>query len=189
MSAPVGADGTLLVAGEIVHFDGPWEQPDDLRKLNGVLRFSQRLLRQRLCAHSHGVFGQMERHQPDPAARGRCRPDRPLRHARPHRRRRSARASACPAAGTRPTKDAATRVNAYAIKSNLSLFNNFTYFLNDPVNGDQFRQMDDRVIAGASASRTFFGTALGGIKSETTVGLQTRYDDIARRPLQHTRNA
>ena len=41
MSVPVGPDGTLLAAGEIVRFDGPWDRPDDLRKLNGVLRYSQ----------------------------------------------------------------------------------------------------------------------------------------------------
>jgi hypothetical protein len=51
-------------------------------------------------------------------------------------------------------RDWATRVNAYLIKSRLTLFNNFTYFLNDPVNGDQFKQTDDRVIAGAAASKS-----------------------------------
>ena len=40
MSAPVGLDGTVLVAGEVVSFDGPWDHPDELRKLNGVMRYS-----------------------------------------------------------------------------------------------------------------------------------------------------
>jgi outer membrane cobalamin receptor len=40
MSAPVGLAGTVLVAGEIVNFDGPWERPDDVRRLNGVMRNS-----------------------------------------------------------------------------------------------------------------------------------------------------
>src|SRR5262245_868957 len=40
-SVPVGPTGTLLAAGEVVRFDGPWERSDDLRKLNGVLRYSQ----------------------------------------------------------------------------------------------------------------------------------------------------
>ena len=76
------------------------------------------------------------------------------------------------------TADSATRVNAYVVKSDLSLFNDFTYFLNDPVNGDQFRQTDDRLIVGGSASKTYFGTVLGGTKSETTIGVQSRYDAI-----------
>jgi outer membrane receptor protein involved in Fe transport len=46
------------------------------------------------------------------------------------------------------------------------------------VDGDQFRQKDDRLLAGASASKTFFSTTAGDIKTETTVGVQTRYDDI-----------
>ena len=74
--------------------------------------------------------------------------------------------------------EGATRVNAYVVKSDLALFNNFTYFLNNPIDGDQFKQADDRLIAGGSASQTFFGTGAGGLKSETTIGVQTRYDSI-----------
>jgi outer membrane receptor protein involved in Fe transport len=75
------------------------------------------------------------------------------------------------------TADTVTRVNAYVVKSDLTLFNNFTYFLANAVDGDQFKQTDDRIIAGASASKTFF-SSLAGLKSETTFGVQTRYDDI-----------
>src|SRR6185312_15777044 len=39
-SAKVG-DGTLLVAGEAGTYDGPWVNPDDMRKLNGMLRYTQ----------------------------------------------------------------------------------------------------------------------------------------------------
>lgn len=37
---------------------------------------------------------------------------------------------------------------AYAIDYQLNLFSNFTYFLDDPVNGDQFEQVDDRNVYG-----------------------------------------
>jgi len=33
-------DGTLLYAGEFGRYNGPWDNPDDMRKLNGVLRYS-----------------------------------------------------------------------------------------------------------------------------------------------------
>jgi len=69
------------------------------------------------------------------------------------------------------------KANAYVIKSGLDLYNNFTYFLGDPVLGDQFHQHDDRVLAGGAVSRTFLGS-VAGLPTETTVGLQTRYDDI-----------
>jgi hypothetical protein len=34
------------------------------------------------------------------------------------------------------------------IRNQLDLFSNFTYFMNDPVNGDQFAQPDRRVTSG-----------------------------------------
>jgi hypothetical protein len=76
------------------------------------------------------------------------------------------------------TDDAGSwKANAYAVKSQLDLFNNFTYFLRDPVLGDQFHQHDDRVMAGANASRTLNGS-FAGLPMQTTFGVQTRYDAI-----------
>lgn len=34
-------DGNLLYAGELGAYDGPWTVPSDLKKLNGVLRYSE----------------------------------------------------------------------------------------------------------------------------------------------------
>jgi outer membrane receptor protein involved in Fe transport len=69
------------------------------------------------------------------------------------------------------------KANFYAVRSTLDLYNNFTWFLSDPVNGDQFHQHDGRTMVGGNASRTLRGT-LGGVRTETTLGIQTRYDDI-----------
>jgi outer membrane receptor protein involved in Fe transport len=70
-----------------------------------------------------------------------------------------------------------TRVEAYAIRSTLTLFNNFTYFLDDPVNGDQFSQLDERTVLGFHGNHTFKGR-IGPFDSETRIGVQSRYDDI-----------
>ena len=76
------------------------------------------------------------------------------------------------------TDDAGSwKANAYVVKSQLDLFNNFTYFLSDPVLGDQFHQHDDRVMAGGNASRTLNGS-FAGLPMQTTIGVQTRYDAI-----------
>ena len=48
-----------------------------------------------------------------------------------------------------------SKINAYVINSSLRLYNNFTYFLDDPVNGDQFSQMDRRTVYGLNASHAF----------------------------------
>src|SRR5262249_2010215 len=74
-------------------------------------------------------------------------------------------------------KDSASRVDAYAIRSTLALFNNFTYFLDDPVNADQFSQTDKRTILGFNASDVLKGQ-VGGVPTETKFGVQARYDDI-----------
>ncbi|HWA08755.1 MAG TPA: TonB-dependent receptor [Opitutaceae bacterium] len=73
--------------------------------------------------------------------------------------------------------NATTRLNLYAIYYRLSLFSDFTYFLVDPVNGDQFNQRERRGVFGGSLERTWTG-ALGAHKSETTVGAQLREDAI-----------
>src|SRR5260370_714000 len=69
------------------------------------------------------------------------------------------------------------KANFYAVKSTLDLYNNFTWSLSGPVKGDQFHQHDGRTMVGGNASRTFQGT-LGGVRTETMLGVQTRYDDI-----------
>ena len=63
------------------------------------------------------------------------------------------------------------------IRSQLNLFNNFTYFLDDPVNGDQFSQLDRRTVYGLNASHAF-DVRFAGIETQTRIGLQTRGDDI-----------
>jgi hypothetical protein len=63
------------------------------------------------------------------------------------------------------------------VKYDLDLFNNYTWFLTNPVDGDQFHQHDNRIYGGAGASRTIEGTVFN-LPAETTYGFQSRYDDI-----------
>ncbi len=74
-------------------------------------------------------------------------------------------------------------VSAYAQNYSLKLWSNFTYFLDDPVNGDQFLQRDERWIYGGSVTREFM-TSDGWT---FTGGGQFRYDDIGRVGLYHTK--
>jgi len=68
-------------------------------------------------------------------------------------------------------------INAYAIDYDLDLWSNFTYLLDDPVNGDQFQQVDDRWIYGGSATyKDQFDWA--DRKLFTLVGVDYRFDDI-----------
>ncbi|GAA0341040.1 TonB-dependent receptor [Bowmanella denitrificans] len=77
-------------------------------------------------------------------------------------------------------------ISAYAIESNLDLFSNFTYYLNDPIQGDQFKQVDKRRIWGGEISRHAF-TSLFGKEWTHEVGAQLRYDDIGEVALYNTK--
>lgn len=176
-SAPIGMDGTLMVAGEVSRFDGPWENPDDVRRLNGVVRYSNGSYDNGFALTAMAYSGhwnatdQIPVYAVDQGLIGRFGEIDPTDGGAAHRYSLSGRWHETDA-------DSATRINAYIVKSDLALFSNFTYFLNDPVNGDQFQQADDRVMAGGSASKTYFSNLAGGMKSATTVGIDTRYDDI-----------
>ncbi len=78
-------------------------------------------------------------------------------------------------------------VNAYAIHSQLDLFSNFTYFLDDPVNGDQFEQVDDRMIYGGDVSH-YMNHSLLNLPVQHYYGVQFRYDEIDEVALNRTRN-
>jgi outer membrane receptor protein involved in Fe transport len=78
----------------------------------------------------------------------------------------------------RRTADALTEAHAYVVRSDLALYNDFTYFLDDPVNGDQFLQTERRKMTGFDTSRTWFGQ-IAGRAMENAVGVQGRFDRIA----------
>ena len=78
-----------------------------------------------------------------------------------------------------------TEVTAYAAYYRLNLFSNFTYFLDDPDQGDQFEQADRRVYGGATARHRWFtpGLARGATHS---VGATLRHDQILEVGLHRT---
>nr|WP_245329354.1 TonB-dependent receptor [Bradyrhizobium canariense] len=70
-----------------------------------------------------------------------------------------------------------SNITAYVIRSDLQLFNNFTYVLENPLDGDQFSQIDRRTVAGFDA-RHAFDWRFWGAETQTRVGVQGRQDDI-----------
>ena len=85
----------------------------------------------------------------------------------------------------RTTSNGVTRGSAYVMRYQLDLFSNFTYFLDDPVNGDQFQQSDRRIVSGGRLSHRLV-SRLGGRPSELLVGADLRHDAIGRLALLHT---
>jgi len=70
--------------------------------------------------------------------------------------------------------------DAYAQYYRMDLFSNFTFFLNDPVNGDGFLQTDRRVVYGGNAGWRQAGKLMD-MESAMTAGVQIRVDDLHAR--------
>jgi outer membrane receptor protein involved in Fe transport len=169
-------DGNLLYAGEAGAYNGPWVNPDDMRKINGLLRYTEGTASDGLSitgmAYSNrwNSTDQVPQRAINSDQIGLYGSEDPTDGGNTNRFALSARIAGTDDAGS-------WKANAYIVKSELDLFNDFTYFLTNPTQGDQFHQHDDRVMTGADASRTLNGSFTGR-PMETTFGIQTRYDDI-----------
>ncbi|MDQ8731735.1 TonB-dependent receptor [Bradyrhizobium daqingense] len=174
-SATVG-DGTLLSAIEGTKYNGPWDVPDDVRKINGLLRYSQGTVTDGFTlsgmayANAWNSTDQVAQRAIDQGLINRWGTIDPTDGGVSSRFSLSANFAHSSAYGQ-------TNVSAYAIRSDLQLYNNFTYFLDNPVNGDQFNQLDRRSVGGFDA-RHAFDWRFGSLETQTRVGVQTRYDDI-----------
>ena len=182
-SPSVGA-GHMLAALEVEHNDGPWTRADNYRKVNGLVRYSQgdtvngfaitgmgyrgmwnstdQIPQRAITAGIIGRYGAL-----DPTDGGDTyRYSGSLEWQRTH-------------------GDAATKITAYGIGYDLNLFSNFTFFLDDPVHGDQFHQVDHRFISGGKISHRRLAR-WGGHAVQNTVGVQLRNDDITTVGLYRT---
>jgi hypothetical protein len=79
------------------------------------------------------------------------------------------------------------RNQIYYSKYKFELYSNFTFYKEDPINGDQIRQKENRSIVGYNGSyqKEFY---LGKIKTETTTGVQVRYDAVDNIELTRTKD-
>ena len=170
------ADGTLLTAVEGTKYNGPWDVPDDVRKINGVLRYSQGsatdgfTLTGMAYSNAWNSTDQVAQRAFDQGIIGRFGTLDPTDGGVASRFSLSGNFAHSSEYGQ-------SNVSAYVIRSDLQLYNNFTYFLDNPVNGDQFNQLDRRTLGGFDA-RHAFDWRLGEFETQTRVGIQTRYDDI-----------
>lgn len=168
--------GTLLAAAEAGVYNGPWRRPDDMRKINAFVRWSEGTQDNGLSLTGMAYANRWYSTDQIPARAvdqglipltGTLNPDDGGNTSRFSLSGRWSRSDA----------QSATRVEAYAIHSTLNLYNDFTYFLANPVLGDQFRQFDRRTILGLNATQAY-RYDVAGLPVETRFGLQSRYDAI-----------
>ncbi|OON60833.1 TonB-denpendent receptor [Massilia sp. KIM] len=188
------AGGALLYAVEGMRNDGPWTRGDGYRKTNAVLRYSRgyanngwSVTAMNYSGHwnatdqipvravEQGLIGRYD--NLDPTDGG------------------EARRASLSGVWRRTDADSASKVSAYLIRNRLDLYSNFTYFLNDPENGDQFAQPDRRVTTGMDAQHTWHLHRGEEFSSDVTIGAQLQNDNIfnalldtrARRRIATTR--
>ncbi len=175
-SAELGG-GDLLIVGQAKAYDGPWALPEKLRSYAalvkytadtpiGTVRASVNIYRARwnpteqLPERAVGtlvddVYGTL-----DPALTGRT--DRQIL--------------------TAGIDGEGWRASGWVQHYDWSLFSNFTYFLDDPVNGDQLRQFEKLWAYGGRAEKTWrFGETI-----TLKTGAEMRIDDIGEVGLDHS---
>jgi len=171
---PVGP-GNLLAAIELQHYDGPFVTPDDARKENFVLRYSAGDERNGWSATAM-YYHQIWTNTTDIPLRAITEnlvPDRfgtldPTDGG--HAQRGSLTGDYHAAWGPGEFK-----ANGFLIYNQLHLFNDFTHYLIDPVEGDQEDQFENRRAAGGALAYVF-PAPLGSMQNDVSVGVVTRYD-------------
>ena len=79
------------------------------------------------------------------------------------------------------------KTNVFYSKYNFELYSNFTFFLDDPINGDQIKQFENRDIFGMNAQITNTKN-YGNVEAKFTKGVGLRYDLVNDNELSHTKN-
>jgi hypothetical protein len=177
--------GSLLYAFEYNHYDGPWDLPEGSNRGNALLRYHWDHGRDSFDV-TGSVYWAPEWHATDQV------PERAVEERLIGRfgaidqtdGGNSGRA-ALSFDWTRRADGATTTLVLYGFYYRLNLWSNFTYALDDPVNGDQFEQIDRRFVQGGELKRTW-QRVWWGRRVENTVGLQVRNDDIPDSGLNHT---
>ena len=175
-------EGSLLGALDLQHYDGPWSNPDDQRKIDAVLRYSGGDDYHGFSVTGmfyHGLWSSTTDQPVRAIVRGLV--DRfgsldPSDGGQAQRASVSARLFTGMGGGQ-------LAANGYMINNQLTLWNNFTHFLTDPVNGDQEGQHEDRITVGGGANFTRTDE-IAGSRNEWLAGVSARFDfnDVSRVP-------
>jgi hypothetical protein len=169
--------GVLTYALEALHNDGPFTRGDDYQKLNGVLRYSRGYANNGWSVTAMAYRGlwhstdQIPERAVDAGTIGRFDAIDPTDGG-------EAKRFSLSGVWRRTDADSASKVNAYIIRNQLDLWSNFTYFMIDPVHGDQFAQPDRRVTSGVNAVHSWHVHRSDTMTSDITVGAQAQNDNI-----------
>lgn len=173
-ASPRVRDGYLLGAIEVNQNDGPWVRPDQYQKVNGVLRYSRGDNRNGFSLTGMGYWADWD--STDQV------PQRAIESGLISRfgfldstDGGKATRQSLAAEVQRSVGSSSIRATGFVLHNSLNLFSNFTYFLDDPDNGDQFEQAERRTAVGGRVTYRRLGHFLDR-HTESAVGVQLRRD-------------
>lgn len=176
--------GDLLAAGEFNAYDGVWQQPEDLGKYNGLLRYTLDNKDWSLSVTAKAYHASWNATNQIP--------------------QRAIDNGTLDLYGSMDASDGGNsnryslsgnlwsrgdsyqnNFNAYLAYYDLDLYSNPTGFLDHPVQGDQVHQAERRVIVGGNGEQTWFSNWFGK-DVDNSLGLQIRHDEIIDAALNRT---
>jgi hypothetical protein len=180
--APEIGGGTLLGALDYSTADGPWDLPQEFRKVNGLAKYSRGATDRGFTVTAMGYDGRWDSTDqiPQRAVGGDC-AQIPFCISRfgtvdPTSGGESHRYSLSVDAWSQGDDGRGWSANVYAMDYYLELISNFSYAI-DQVNGDQFEQYDDRRVYGGRYEHAWpasFTDRPGALRA----GVELRRDEI-----------
>lgn len=158
---------------EYNHYDGPWEREGNSQRMNGFLKYFRQSGQDTFSLTAMAYDGDWDSTDQIPKRLIDSGEIERLGNIDNSVRGESSRYSLM-GAWDRDLSDGRLHTDFYVGKYDLDLFSNFTYFLNDSLNGDQFEQEDGRWFLGGEVRREWDI----GSDDSLTMGLQTRHDLI-----------
>ena len=173
-ASPRIGSGNMLVGVELTMNDGPWVTPDDLRKVNGIVRYSQGDTQNGFSITGMGYEGNWNATDQAPLRAIESGLISRYGGIDPTDNGKTSRYSLAADAQVSSSK-VSTRITGYVMRYSLNLISNFTYLLDDPVNGDQFEQADRRWVTGGRLTHRRLGEVFGR-HIESAAGVSVRHD-------------
>ncbi|HEX7035430.1 MAG TPA: Plug domain-containing protein, partial [Pseudomonadales bacterium] len=170
-SAGVGS-GVLTSALDVTRYDGPWTLEENLRQDKVYLSYAVPLGGADLKVTLQGYEGEWDATDQIPQRAVEQGLIDPLGFIDPDLGGDTQRYALTASASFTGWK-----LSAYAIDYDFALISNFSYFLDDPVQGDEFVQRDDRRVYGLDVGGDWLGM-LGNRALTVHWGGELRYDDV-----------
>jgi outer membrane cobalamin receptor len=176
-----------FIAGEFIYSDGPFESKQHFNRFNIVSKFNTNISKATNLQIANSFFkskwdasGQIPERAVAAGLINRFGAIDNTEAGATQRHNSSIRAI------TQFNNNQSLEQQLYASTYQFKLFSNFTYFLNNPTDGDQIKQAERRNIYGYNAKAKL--QLLANPKNSTLVGLGFRHDNIRDNELSNTKN-